>query len=149
MWDVKNAVEKAALNNVIDNELAELLIVDDSKHGNIYFLPKIHKNITPPPGGPVGNTINTPTMNLSRRIDIQLQQLVKNLPSYLKDDNHFLRKIDEISKNHTLPRDALLVTWDVRLLYTNVPHKEGLEALRKTLHNEKIPRKKANTVLEF
>ena len=40
MRDVKSAVEKAALNNVIDDELAELLIVDDSKPGNIYFLPK-------------------------------------------------------------------------------------------------------------
>ena len=149
MRDVKNAVEKASLHNIIDDELAELLIVDNSKPGNIYFLPKIHKNITPPPGRPICNTINTPTMNLSRWVDIQLQPLVKNLPSYLKDDNHFLRKIDEINKNHTLPRDALLVTWDVRSLYTNIPHKEGLEALKKTLHNEKIPRKKANTILEF
>ena len=37
MRDVKNASEKAALNNVIDDESAELLIVDDSKPGNIYF----------------------------------------------------------------------------------------------------------------
>ena len=107
MRDVKNAVEKAALNNIIDDELAELLIVDDSKPGNIHFLPKIHKNITPPPGRPICNTINTPTMNLSGWVDIQLQPLVRNLPSYLKDDNHFLRKIDEINKDHTLPRDAL------------------------------------------
>ena len=86
MRDVKNAVEKAALNNVIDDELAELLIVNDSKPGHIYFLPKIHKNITPPPGRPI---CNTPAMNLSRWVDIQLQPLVKKLPSSLKDDNHF------------------------------------------------------------
>ena len=131
MRDVNNAVEKAALNNVIDDELAELLIVDDSKPGNIYFLPKNHKNITPPPGRPICDTINTPTMNLSRWVDIQLQPLVKKLPSYLKGDNNFLRKIDEINKNHTLPRDALLVTWDVRSLHTNILHKEGFEALKK------------------
>ena len=29
MWDVKNAVEKAALNNFIDDELAELLITQN------------------------------------------------------------------------------------------------------------------------
>ena len=149
MRDVKNAVEKAALNNIIDDELVEPLIVDDSKPGNVCFLSKIHKNITPPPGRPICNTINTPTMNLSRWVNIQLQPLVKKLPSYLKDDNHFLRKIDEINKNHTLLKDALLVTWDVRSLYTNIPHKEGLEALKKTLHSEKISRKKANTILEF
>ena len=110
---------------------AEPLIVDDSKPGNIYFLPKIHQKITPSPGRPICNTIDTPTMNLSRWVDIQLQPLVKNLPSYLKDDNHFLQKIDKINKNRTLPRDALLVTCDVRSLYTNIPHKEGLEALKK------------------
>ena len=61
----------------------------------------------------------------------------------------FYKKTDEINKNHTLPRDALLVTWNVRSLYTNISHKEGLEALKETLHNEKIPGKKANTILEF
>ena len=147
MRHVKNAVEKAALNNIIDDELAELLIVDDSKPGNIYFLPKIHKNITPPPGRPICNTINTPTMNLSRWVDIQLQPLVKNLPFYLKDDNHFLRKINEINKNHTLPRDALLVTWDMRSLYTNIPHKKGLEALKKHFIMRKYREKKQTLYL--
>ena len=103
MRDVKNTVEKAALNNVIDDESAELFIVDDSKPGNIYCLPKIYKNVTPPPGRPICNTINTPKMNLSRWVNIQLQPLIKNLPSYLKDDNHFLRKIDKINKNSHPP----------------------------------------------
>ena len=35
MQDIKNVAEKATLNNIIDDELAELLIVDDSKPGNI------------------------------------------------------------------------------------------------------------------
>ena len=78
---VKDALQKAVVNNVIDGELAELLIIDESKPGNIYFLPKIHKNVTPPPGRPICNTINTPTMNLSRWVEIQLQLLVKKLPS--------------------------------------------------------------------
>ena len=90
MQDIKNVAEKATLNNVIDDKLAELLIVDDSKPGNIYFLPKIHKNITPPPGRLICNTINTPTINLSGWVNNHVQRLVKNLPSYLKDDNHFL-----------------------------------------------------------
>ena len=113
------------------------------------FYQKFTKNITPPPGRPICNTINTPTMNLSKWVNIQLQPLVKKLPSYLKDDNHFLRKIDEINKNHTLARDALLVTWDVRSLNTSIPHKEGLEALKKHFIMRKYREKKANTILEF
>ena len=122
MRDMKNVVEEATLIKVIDDELAELLlIVDDSKPGNIYFLPKIHKIITPPPGRPICNTINTPTRNLCRWVDIQLQPLVKKLPSYLEDDNRFLRKIDEIKKN---------LTGNIGC-NGNIPHKEGLETLKK------------------
>ena len=77
-------------------------------------------------------------MNLSKWVDIQLQPLVKKLPSYLQDDNHFLKKINDINKNQTLPPNSLLVTWDVKSLYTNIPHKEGLEALRITLDRENI-----------
>ena len=78
-----------------------------------------------------------------------LQPLVKKLPSYLQDDNHFLREVNKFNKIHTLPPNALMVTWDVKSLYTNIPHKEGLEALKTTPDNEKIPTKKADTILEF
>ena len=95
--DVSKAIEKAAANKVIDDELAELLIVDSPKPGNIYFLPKIHKDTRPPPGRSICNKINSPTMNLSKWVDMQLQPLVKKLPSCLKDDNDFLRKINELN----------------------------------------------------
>ena len=75
--DVGEAINKAAVNKVIDEELADLLFIDSPKPGNIYFLPKIHSEIRPPAGRPICNTINTPTMNLSKWVDIQLQPLVK------------------------------------------------------------------------
>ena len=50
---------------------------------------------------------------------------------YLKDDNDFLRKIDDLNKTQTIPPNAILVTWDVKPLYTNIPHKEGLDVLQK------------------
>ena len=88
-------------------------------------------------------------MILLKWIDIQLQPLVKKLPSYLKDDNDFLRKIDELNDKQTIPPNALLVTWDVKSLYTNIPHKERLEALEKTLQNEDVPRNKIETIIDF
>ena len=65
------------VSDLIPYELAEMLVIDDAKPGNIYSLTNIHKNMTPPPGRPIRNTINTPTMNLSKWVDIQLQPLVK------------------------------------------------------------------------
>ena len=117
----------------MDDELAEMLVIDDAKPGNIYFLAKMHKNMTPPPGRPICNTINTPTMNLSKWVDIQLQPLVKKLPSYIKDNSHFVHKIEQINQQIKLPPNAILVTWDVKSLYTNIPHVEGLDALKLTL----------------
>ena len=54
------------------------------------------------------------------------------LPSYIKDRTHFLRKLDDLKE---LPRRSLLVTLDVSSLYTNIPHKEGIEACRKALNS--------------
>ena len=54
----------------------------------------------------------------------------------------FLRKIDEIKKSQTIPPNAISVTWDVKSLYTSIPHKEGLDALQKTQENENVPEKK-------
>ena len=34
----------------------------------------------------------------------KLQPLVKKLPSYEKDDNDFLRKIDELNDKQTIPQ---------------------------------------------
>ena len=78
--DVAEAVGKAAINKVIDDELADLLLVDSPKGGNIYILPKIHKEIQLPQGRPICNTINTSAMNLSKWVDMQLQPLVKKQP---------------------------------------------------------------------
>ena len=97
------------------------------------ILPKINKNKNPPPGRPICNTIKTPTMNLPKWVDLQLQPFAKKLKSYLKDDDDFLRKINDINQKYRLPKNALHVTWDVKSLYTSIPHKDGREALKRTL----------------
>ena len=87
-------------------------MVEKARPGNIYFVPKIHKPQRPPPARPIWNTINSATANIS--------SLVRKLPSYLKDDNHFLRKLNEINNSETLPADTLLVTWDIKSLDANI-----------------------------
>ena len=49
---------------------------------------------------------------------------------YLKDTNHFLKKIKQIGK---LPEGAILFTKDVDHLYPNIPHVEDLAPLCKFL----------------
>ena len=125
------------LLNVIDNDTACGLKVSNPKAGNLYCLPKIHKHPgskTPPPR-PICNSRLTPTEKISEWVDDQLQPLVKELPSFIQDDNDFLRKIDTINETHNLPPDTLLVTWDVKSLYTNIPESGGAAACRHYLHS--------------
>ena len=54
------------------------------------------------------------------------------LSSYIKDTTHFLRKLDDLKE---LPPGSLQVTLDVSSLYTNIPHKGGIEACRKAINS--------------
>ena len=107
---VREAVNKALHSGAIDEETANYLIVEDAKPGNIYFVPKIHKSQRPPPAGPICNTIRSATANISEWVDYQLQPLVEKLPSHIKDDNDFLRKLADLNNSGRLPPDTLLVT---------------------------------------
>ncbi|XP_077674347.1 uncharacterized protein LOC144265548 [Eretmochelys imbricata] len=51
-------------------------------------------------------------------------------PSYLRDTTDFLRKLQSIGD---LPENTILATMDVEALYTNTPHKDGLQAVRNSI----------------
>ena len=129
---VNSAIDEAMLANVIDKDTADGLKVTNPKAGNLYCLPKIHKRpgSKKPPPRPICNSRDTPTEKISQWVDEQLQPLVKELPSYIKDDNDFLRKINQINDEHSLPPGTILATWDVKSLYTNIPKEGGLEGCR-------------------
>ena len=107
---VREAVNKALHSGVIDEETANYLIVEDAKPGNIYFVPKIHKPQRPPPARPTCNTIRSAAANISEWVDYQLQPVVEKLPSHIKDDNDFLRKLADLNNSGRLPPDTLLGT---------------------------------------
>ena len=133
----KEAVQEAISKGVINTDTADYLLMENAQPGNVYFLPKIHKPQRPPPPRPICNTIKSATTNISKWTDDQLQPLVEKLPSHLKDDHNFPCKLVELDNNHTLPAETVLVTWDVKSLYTNILHDGGMEACDRfmRLHN--------------
>ena len=64
-------------------------------------------------------------------VDYHLRPYVEPLPSYLRDTTHFLTRVQGLD---TLPLGTLLVTLDVKSLYTNIPHDDGIEACREALN---------------
>ena len=70
------------------------------------------------------------TENISAFLEYHLKPLLQKVKSFIKDTNNFLKKLNEL---RDLPDDFIFCTIDVVELYPNIPHKEGLEAIRKAL----------------
>ena len=92
------------------------------------------------------NSINCHTSEISRFVDHHLQPLVREIPSYIKDTNDFINKID----NFAVPPNSFLVTMDVKSLYTSIPNNEGIASVKKKYDhypNKTIPTKIITTFL--
>ena len=125
------------MEKLISEKLGKTLIHDHPKTPNLYFKPKIHKANTP--GRPIVSSINSHSSKISEFVDIHLKPIVGNIKSHVKDTTDFLKKIDEIQN---LPKDAILVTMDVKSLFTNIPHRDGINAVARALskiQNSDIP----------
>ena len=109
-----------------------------------YMLPKIHKENNP--GRPIVSACDSPTENLSAYIDSFLKPLAQQVKSYIKDTNHFLRKLNEIGQ---LPENSLLVTIDVVSLYTNITHREGILAAKDALEKRQTKEPKTWVLLRL
>lgn len=131
-------------NQQIPQQTKELLIIENSRPANFYTLPKIHKNTVNPPGRPIMSANNHPTERISEYTDLLLQPYIKLIPSYIKDTNHLL----EIIKDITLKPNQHLYTFDVTGLYTNIPHQEGTQAIKEFLE-PKIGTLKAEMASDF
>ena len=49
------------------------------------------------------------------------------MPSYVKETNHFINKIN----NHNTPKESIFVTLDVKSLYTSIANPEVIAAIKK------------------
>ena len=94
------------------------------------LLPKIHKRLHNVPGRPIISNSGYYTQNISSFLDHHLEPLAEDVKSYNKNTNEFLKKHRSLPK---LPDGIILCTMDVVGLYPNIPHEEGLSALRKQL----------------
>lgn len=141
---IKKLVNK--YSHCLKEEEKDFLLRFDSKGSNLYGLPKIHKSklikeaiesqnadqiiikspddlkFRPIVAGPV-----CPTSRLSQLIDCIIKDLPQDTKSYVRDDIHFLSKLER-----SLPESQqhLLATFDVESLYTNIDHELGIKAIK-------------------
>ena len=108
-----------------------------------YLTPKIHKK--PMKGRPIVANHSWCLANVARYVDQELQPIVKRLPHVLTNTVPFLRTLESTA----FPSNCLLVTADVSSLYTNIPHKQGLQAVRETLIMMGVPTHKISILCEL
>ena len=121
------SLEKIRKRGDLSQDTLNYFFVKDPKFARFYLLPKIHKRLHDVPGRPVISNCGFYTENISSFLDFHLQPLAQKVKSYIKDTNHFLKKIKELGH---LPEGAILCTIDVVGLYPNIPHDEGLAFLK-------------------
>ena len=86
------------------------------------------------------------TENISLFLDFHLLPIAKKVKSYIKYTNDFLKKLFSLTN---LPDNSLLCTMDVVGLYPNIPHDEGLSALRKRLNERDKKDVSTDTLVEL
>ncbi len=118
----------------ISPQVADYLKIKNPRTPLFYTLPKIHKNIRPPPGRPIFSGNDSPTEQISAFVDEFLQVYIPMMDSYLKDTTDHIRKVGSIGK---LPNKTLLVTLDIKSLYTNIPQWEGFAVIHRLLNSKR------------
>lgn len=132
---VENALDELKHKGLLEKKLADKLKPVNPRTPKLYLLPKIHKANNP--GRPVVSSIGCHTERISKYVDHHLQPMNKNLESYVQDTTDLCKKLENLPED---PRkDTILVTMDVRSLYTNIPNNEGLEAVRTYFRSRAAP----------
>ena len=147
---VRDIVDELLRNDHIDNMTHKFLSTDQDspRIPEFYTLTKIHKKI--PVGRPIMSGSSGPTERISSFVDSLLQPIAKKQKSYIKDTTDFINFVESIK----LPENAILVSFDVTALYTNIPQEEGINIVcshyDKHYGNRKpIPTEKLRTLMSL
>ena len=112
---------------VINKPMFERLRPTSSKAPRFYGLPKIHKPETPL--RPIASAIGSPTYSLAKFVTSIISPLAGTTSSFVKNSKHFTEMISEESVN----RDEVMVSFDVKSLFTNVRVGEALDVIHEKL----------------
>ena len=116
--------------NKFDKSSREKLISSGTHPANFVTLIKDHKTKTELgfPLRPVASTTNTPTNKIDWIVSRILNQLLEFIPSYIKNTEHLIKKLEDINKD-LLKEGKIFVSLDVVNLYPSIPIDEAINAV--------------------
>ena len=124
---INTCVDSIYQQGIIDPLTKEYLTLETEpppRSQQLYFLKKIHKNPIAVSG------CGGPTEKISQLVDLHLKPHVPKMKSYLKDSSHLISLLESTP----IPETCTLATIDVKSLYLNIPHREGINAVLNRLY---------------
>ena len=118
---------------------------DETGPGRFYCNFEVHKPHAykkAPPVRPITSQSGSMCENISTFMEHHIKHIGTKHESYLKDTTAFLNIIENINKGKVLSHNTILFTMDVKGLFTNIPHNEGLMTLEDELEkreNKEVP----------
>ncbi|CAJ0952438.1 unnamed protein product [Ranitomeya imitator] len=131
---------------VIDSKTKDFLIKANPVTPVLYLLPKVHKSLVNPPGRPIIAATESILSPISIFLEKVLTPLTQKSQSYLLDTGAFLKTLHTIG---TVSDDSYLVSFDVKDLYTSIPHDKGIDCVRRLLVTSKLDPRTIDLCLEL
>ena len=127
-----NRIIRNVCKDKLDKRDCQRMISMGSEPAKFTTLIKDHKikSDSGYPLRPVASTINTPTNKIDWLVSRILNQLLQFIPSYLKNTEHLLDKLNQIEKDQ-LTNKCIFISLDVINLYPSIPINEAISAVIK------------------
>ena len=127
---IKKSLQELRQAEVIDEPLKRRLSPTSTLTPRFYGLPKVHKPGTPL--RPIVASRGSITYNLARYIADTLSPLMGRNGYSLKNSAEMVKELREV----TLDEDDILISFDVKALFTSVPVDQSLDIILERLQND-------------
>ena len=134
---IKEVLDEGLEKKYISKEEYKAMDAKDKDPAKFYVNFKVHKSHEKnkaPPVRPIVSGSGSMCENTGKFIQHHIKHIANKHETYLQDTSNFLRTLNEVKG---LDKKAILVTMDVKALFTNILHEEGLASLFEGLEERK------------